>query len=867
MIREDIIKTFNLLSHQTPLEMRVLQYHPNKGIIGRKLIQTPDELVEFCATFDGKGNIYVGLRERLEGFQLPQGGGAEKKDISAIPVVVIDIDPVRRFTQQEIDADKRLQELLEKEQNQTITDEEQKELKKKRGDLQQQASTDEELGWALAEGEYQQQRFVELGFNPPIRAMSGNGCQLWFPIPRIELGDEGWYEEKPGKWTHAIELYLKAFEDEIREAIHPDSHDKVALDSIYDLARIIKVIGTLSIKGTPTSERPHRESYWIDEPIRNEDAKLREHILNLPLTPEKQKPKPVPLCGTSPQQVSAGGSVSSAQAKTSVDNLIASTAKLFTMWQETDENDRSSYDYAFALALLEEAHKASRPCGQSELEDALRRKPGGKYERDRRDDYVQLTAEKAIKNFTSPTTRKQAEHPAAAPATEESDSDLGLTQFHRTDAGNGELITALYGTDLRYDHTQKRWFLWDNVRWAKDRDEEITRRALQMARLRLKVAFGIPNDDIRKAEVKWAMASESHQRIKAALAMASTEKPIATAGDEWDRDKWLLGVANGVVDLRTGEFREARKKDYITLSTGVEYDPRATCPRFNEFLSEVFNSDKGLIDYIQRAVGYSLTGFVQEHCLFLCYGTGRNGKSVLLNTISAVLGDYAAGTPFSTFEMNYATSTNDLAALRGKRFVSARETQEARRLNEARVKAVTGGDPITSRFLYAEFFTYYPQFKVWLAVNHKPIIRDTSEGMWSRVRLIPFTVSFWGREDKTLDEKLNQELSGILNWAIEGCLKWQNMGLAEPKPVVEATEEYRAESDQVAMFLEDCTVETPNATCRTKELYERYVAWCEANGERELSANAFGRKITEKGIVREHGKNGDFYAGVGILLG
>jgi putative DNA primase/helicase len=369
----------------------------------------------------------------------------------------------------------------------------------------------------------------------------------------------------------------------------------------------------------------------------------------------------------------------------------------------------------------------------------------------------------------------------------------------------------------------------------------------------------------------WAVKSESRERINAALDLAQSVDRIAVTGDDWDADKWLLGVGDGVVDLRTGEFREGRREDSLTLSTNVAYDPQATCPRWRKFLDEIFNDNFELSDYIQRAVGYSLSGNVREHCLFLCYGTGRNGKSVFLNTIASMLGDYATGTPFSTFEMSryQSQSTNDLAALRGKRFVSARETQEARRLNEARVKAVTGGDPITARFLYAEFFTYFPQFKFWLAVNHKPIIRDTSEGMWSRVRLIPFTVSFRGREDKKLEDTLRGELPGILGWALAGCRKWQELdGLAEPQVVIRATKEYKEESDPVGVFLAECTEPKPNfsATTDAKALYDFYVSWCEDAGEEPLSQTAFGRRLAEKGYEKIRTSNGrNAYRGIDVV--
>jgi putative DNA primase/helicase len=299
-----------------------------------------------------------------------------------------------------------------------------------------------------------------------------------------------------------------------------------------------------------------------------------------------------------------------------------------------------------------------------------------------------------------------------------------------TDAGNAEYFAARYGSDVRFDHRRARWLLWRGHRWQPDADAEVRRLAKDAMRERFKDAALLDDPEARARAAKWSIASESRGRLDALAYLAQAERPIADDGLAWDTDPMLLGVANGVVDLRTGEFRAGRRGDQITMSTAVAFDREATCPRWQRFLVEVFVHPE-LVTYIQRAIGYSLTGDVSEQCLFLGYGAGANGKGTFTKTLMGMLGEYAYNMPFSTIELHArAAIPNDLAALVGRRFVVASETNDGSRLNEARVKALTGCDPITARFLHSEFFTFEPCAKFWLSVNHKPVVRDDSYGFW-----------------------------------------------------------------------------------------------------------------------------------------
>jgi putative DNA primase/helicase len=439
----------------------------------------------------------------------------------------------------------------------------------------------------------------------------------------------------------------------------------------------------------------------------------------------------------------------------------------------------------------------------------------------------------------------------------------GEMVFHYTDSGNAEAFTAWHGDDLRYDHRRGRWLVWDTHRWQPDADAKVRRRAKAAMRRRLQTAAAITDDDKRKRAVKWSLDSESRGRLEACVSLAQAELPIADAGDGWDTDPWLLATPSGVVDLRTGQARPGRRSDRLTMSTGVPFDPDATCPRWERFVSEVFAGDAELMSFVHRAVGYSLSGITTEQCLFLLYGSGANGKGTFSKTLMAAFGDYASNMPFSTIEMHQrAAIPNDLAALVGRRFVVASETNDEARLNEARIKALTGCDPITARFLHSEFFTFDPLATFWLSVNHKPVVRDDSHGFWRRIRLVPFTQTF--PVTPGLAEDLHAELPGILAWAVRGCLAWQRDGLVPPSAVVDATQTYASDSDPLAGFIDDACVVAPGVEAGGKLLFDNYRSWAIAQGlsEREqLSSTAFGGKLATR-FERVRRERGHVYFGI-----
>lgn len=439
-------------------------------------------------------------------------------------------------------------------------------------------------------------------------------------------------------------------------------------------------------------------------------------------------------------------------------------------------------------------------------------------------------------------------------------------EYHLTDLGNAKRLVALHGDNLRYCHPVGRWYVWDGRRWSEDATAAVERLAKETVQAMYAEAARIDDDEARKALVKHALRSEGKDRLAAMIWLARSEPGIPVLPEELDRDPYLLNVANGTLDLRTGELRPHRREDLITRLIDVEYDPEAQCPLWLAFLNRITDGNQELISYLQRAVGYCLTGDVSEQVLFIAYGTGANGKTVFLRTLLNLLGPYGKPTDPELLLARYGEAhPTGIADLMGARLAVVLETEEGRRLNETLTKWLTGGDRLKARKMRQDFFEFEPTHKIWIATNHKPTIRGTDYAIWRRIRLIPFNVTIPEDErDPHLVDKLRAELPGILAWAVRGCLAWQREGLGLPEDVKKATQAYREEMDLLADFLAECCATGPDKKVPAKQLYEAYRNWCEKNGEQPVSQKAFGMRLTERGFLRE--KKGIYWwYGIGLL--
>jgi putative DNA primase/helicase len=443
---------------------------------------------------------------------------------------------------------------------------------------------------------------------------------------------------------------------------------------------------------------------------------------------------------------------------------------------------------------------------------------------------------------------------------------------HLTDWGNARRLVRWHGRNLRYCYDWAAWLTWDGRRWATDDSGETIRKAKATVKAMYTEGAAALDDDTRKELVRHALRSENANRISAMLTVAQSEPGIPVRPVDLDSDPWALNVQNGILDLRSGALRPHDPAAMLTKLAPVNYNPAATCPTWEAFLTRVMGSDRELIEYLQKLVGYTLTGDTSEQAVFLFYGTGANGKSTFLETLRNLLGeDYARQIRTETLmDINRSNGpTEDLARLKGARFVSARETEEGKRLAEALVKELSGGDTVTARFLYSKSFEYRPTFKLFLGANHKPVITGTDYAIWRRIHLVPFKVTIPREEqDRRLIHKLAAELDGILAWAVRGCLAWQRDGLGTPAAVAEATAAYRAESDVLAGFLAECCVtDNAKATIQATPLFKAWESWAKSKNEDPKNSTWFGRQMAERGFEKEvaRGTRLTYYRGLSLV--
>ena len=447
------------------------------------------------------------------------------------------------------------------------------------------------------------------------------------------------------------------------------------------------------------------------------------------------------------------------------------------------------------------------------------------------------------------------------------------------DTGNADRFTDIFKDRVLYSYTNKGWYIYDGKRWLFDTLGRINDYFEQSIEVMKKqgMTTNIPmlenetSEDyqkrlkaIRTAYEKHLTYSRSNRGTVAGVKQSMHKNSVDIS--EFDGNDMLINLENSVYDMVSGINIPHDATLKFTKKANVSYDESKKCPRWEQFLREIFNDDKDLIKWIQKALGYSLTGKTSEQVMFILNGNGRNGKSVFLDVVSHIFGDYRTNIqPDSLMVKNSQGANSDIARLKGARFVTTVESNDGMRFNEGLVKQLTGGDTVTARFLHANEFEFTPKFKVWMATNHRPIIRGTDKGIWRRIRLIPFEREFTEEEvDLDLTSKLLAESDGILQWMLKGLEMWQKERLGMCEKILMANKEYRQEMDVVSTFIEECVNNSLGKEVKASELYQHYKNYCLQNGFFVLTSTKFGRELDNKGYIKTHKRTGKYYQNISM---
>ncbi len=701
------------------------------------------------------------------------------------------------------------------------------------------SSTEQEHTLAIDRAHEVRTFLAGIGVKNTVLASSGNGAHVLIPV------------DLPADDDSLAKRVLIALDGRF-------SDDAVSVDTaVFNPSRISKVYGTFARKGDDVPSRPHRMARLLEVPddLSPASAGILQEIAAEADAKKQNRP---------------------AQAKRQYTNDLPTVDEVRAALRCIPPRPDYSEWVRITSAVLDAvggdtdlAESLLKKWSPEEEEGEYRKKLANPLERVRRATLFHLARENGYRpdiprayvgsSWTPSGDGLASGEPVVAAISPWDD------YYDNTDLGNARRFADRFCDDARYCHKWKQWLVWDGRRWERDNTGKVNRMAYELVRDMQILAPQISDDDKRSAAIKWALSSQSANRLTAIVKLAQSLLPVRP--DELDSDRFLLNVLNGTIDLRTGRLHPHDRAQLLTKLAPVLHDVSAKCPRWLAFQTEIHGGDYSVVSFKQRAYGYSMTGDVSEHCLFIQFGAGANGKSTEQDTIHEILGDYAQ-TLRPEVLMERKTSggaSEEEAALKGARFVTASETGSGGRLNEALVKRLTGGDRIRARFLHGHEFEFAPTHKLWLSTNHKPVIRDTTFSIWRRIHLIPYQVEFTeDRRDTGLPEKLKKEASGILNWLIEGCLQWQRDKLQPPQAVSSATQEYRNSMDVLGDFLEEQCVVIEGVKAKASTLYAKYKAWCEENGERAENQRNFGLRMSERGFKRIRASDGFRYQGVGI---
>jgi putative DNA primase/helicase len=631
-------------------------------------------------------------------------------------------------------------------------------------------------------------------------------------VPNGTLLPTGVVESSPGRF-HCYWRLSEEIPPEIAEDLNKRLAAVVGADpSGFDLTQLLRVPGTINYK---YPDRPVVKILGLDGSRSYTPRELDEA---LPKIEKSQEPRSRDASGEPPVVL----------AESALRVWRGEDPKL----RENGDPDRSSTLVKIGRVLFDAgATRAAIVAALAERDEALGwRKYTDRPDADARYHEIMDELESNGRN-----TKMRLGHGSRAP----------LAGFNLTDLGNSERFVAHHGEDVRYCYPWSTWLVWTGGRWESDEAGRAHRLAKEAVRGIYQEAAEAEDEDRRKALAKYAARSESADKIRAMLELARSELPVSP--DELDADPLLLNTKSGTIDLRTGELREHRREDLITKLAPVEYDLEASAPTWARTLEHVLPASE-VRAFFKKLCGYAISGVVSEHVLPVLYGTGANGKSTVLNALLSAVGDYGMQAAPDLLVAKKGAHPTEVADLFGMRLVASIEVEDGRRLAEALVKSLTGGDKVRARRMRQDFWEFEPTHTAFLCTNHKPEIRGTDNAIWRRIRLIPFTETIPPAEqDKKLPEKLRAELSGILRWMVEGCLEWQREGLQAPAEVRKATAGYRSEMDVIGAFLADECEVGDDYRASFKTVYERYAEWCADGGEKSEKARKFNALLKQRG--------------------
>ncbi|WP_337970302.1 phage/plasmid primase, P4 family [Virgibacillus salexigens] len=479
--------------------------------------------------------------------------------------------------------------------------------------------------------------------------------------------------------------------------------------------------------------------------------------------------------------------------------------------------------------------------------------------------YAEITLNKAILDCNEAFTPQSNDDFNLYVLDDSSTKKITKKYYSYDDTGNAQRFTDTFGEVVRYSFIRKNWYYYNDKTWQLDQEGKVKNLVDEILQKMKKepvyIADDVDEEDAKKhltKHIKYSRGSNGKTNM-----LKESQHLLPIKPETFDKDKHLLNVQNGYLDLHTGELRDHDKDKFFTKIASIEYTDKIDCPMWVDFLNQIFDGNQDLIHYMQRSVGYSLSGSTEEQMMFILHGNGRNGKSVFLDIITEMLGNYTTNIQPQTIMVKQQTNnaSPDIAKLAGARLVTTTEPNEGMRFDEGLIKQLTGGDRVSARFLHENEFEFTPQFKLWMATNHKPFIRGTDDGIWRRMAIIPFTVQIpENKVDKNLKYKLRREMTAILNWAVEGYREWQRVGLKEPQIIKDQRNSYRTEMDVVELFISECCYRKAGEREKSKDLYQVYKGWAKDNGQYTMNSTKFGKEMSHK--FQKIRSNGSWYVGL-----